>query len=141
MKTDLHVHFAGDCAEAFAMYEKTFDSKITMTLKYGQAPGGMPVPEGMADKVMHTSMTVGTINLMGCDAPDCDKKGRGGFEISLTVTDSAEAKRLFDALSAGGDVTMPLTPTFWSPLFGMCTDKFGVGWMVSLPSPQDTGHE
>ncbi len=141
MKTDLHVHFDGNCADAFATYEKIFNSKITMTLTYGQAPAGMPVPEGMAEKVMHTSMPAGTINLMGCDAPDCGTKGRGGFQISLTVPEKAEANRLFDALSAGGNVTMPMMPTFWSPLFGMCTDKFGVGWMVSLPSPHEAGQQ
>jgi PhnB protein len=49
--------------------------------------------------------------------------------------DEAEVQRLFAALSEGGSVQMPMGPTFWSPLFGMCTDKFGVGWMVSVPGP------
>ena len=136
MKTDLHLHFDGNCTEAFAAYEKIFNSKIVMTMTYGQAPPGMPVPPEMADKVMHTSLPVGTMLLMGCDAPKDRSKPLGGFQISLTVEDEAEAKRLFDALSEGGSVSMPLMPTFWSPLFGMCTDKFGVGWMVSLPGPE-----
>ncbi|MBE7159321.1 MAG: VOC family protein, partial [Rhodospirillales bacterium] len=66
--------------------------------------------------------------------------GRGkpssGFEISVDMEDEAEVHRLFSALSEGGSVTMPLAPTFWTPLFGMCTDRFGVGWMVSMPGPQ-----
>jgi len=135
MKTDLHLHFEGTCAEAFAFYEKTFHSKIQMSMKYGDAPPGTPTDPTAKDLIMHTSLPVGSILLMGCDA--CGRsKPLGGFQISLSVTEEAEAKRLFDALSGGGSVEMPLMPTFWSPLFGMCTDKFGVGWMVSLPGPQ-----
>ena len=135
MKTDLHLHFEGTCAEAFAFYETTFNSKIQMSMKYGDAPPGTPTDPTAKDLIMHTSLPVGSILLMGCDA--CGRsKPLGGFQISLSVAEEAEAKRLFDALSGGGSVEMPLMPTFWSPLFGMCTDKFGVGWMVSLPGPQ-----
>jgi PhnB protein len=54
----------------------------------------------------------------------------------VSLTDEAEVKRLYAALSEGGSAQMPLMKTFWSPLFGMCTDKFGVAWMVSMPGPQ-----
>jgi PhnB protein len=135
MKTDLHLHFEGTCAAAFAFYEKTFNSKIAMSMKYGDAPAGTPVDPASKDLIMHTSLPVGSMQLMGCDA--CGRsKPMGGFQISLCLTDEAEVKRLFAALSEGGSTQMPLTPTFWSPLFGMCTDKFGVGWMVSVPGPQ-----
>jgi PhnB protein len=136
MKTDLHLHFDGTCAEAFAFYAKTFNSKILMTMTYGQGPAGSPVPPDMSDKVMHTSLPVGSITLMGCDAPRDRSKPLGGFQISLADSDEAEVKRLYAALSEGGSTQMPLMPTFWSPLFGMCTDKFGVAWMVSIPGPQ-----
>ena len=85
---------------------------------------------------MHTSMPLGSMLLMGCDAPPERKPVIGGFQVSVSSTDEAEVKRLYAALSEGGSTQMPLTPTFWSPLFGMCTDKFGVAWMVSLPGPQ-----
>jgi PhnB protein len=135
MKTDLHLHFEGTCAEAFAFYEKTFHSKIMMSMKYGDAPPGTPGDPAYKDLIMHTSLPVGSMLLMGCDA--CGRgKPIGGFQISLSTPDEAEAKRLFAELSEGGNVGMPLGPTFWSPLFGMLTDKFGVGWMVSLPGPE-----
>jgi PhnB protein len=85
---------------------------------------------------MHTSMPLGSMTLMGCDDPRNSEAPIGGFQISVADSSSDEVERLFDELKAGGSVQMPLGPTFWSPLFGMCTDKFGVGWMVSVPGPQ-----
>jgi PhnB protein len=57
-----------------------------------------------------------------------------GFSLALAVPTEAEANRAFAALAAGGEVKMPLTKTFWSPCFGMLTDRFGIGWMVSVPA-------
>jgi len=136
MQTDLHLVFSGSCREAFAFYEKTFNSKIQMSMTFGDAPAGSPVPPDSKDLVMHTSMPLGSMLLMGCDAPPGRAQALGGFQISVSMPDEAEVKRIYAALSEGGSVQMPLAPTFWSPLFGMCTDKFGVGWMVSIPGPQ-----
>jgi len=136
MKTDLHLVFSGQCSDAFAFYEKTFNSKIQMCMKYGDAPEGAPVPPDFKDKVMHTSMQLGSALLMGCDAPPDKRSPIGGFQISVSLTDESEVQRIYAALSEGGSVQMPLMKTFWSPLFGMCTDKFGVAWMVSVPGPQ-----
>ena len=136
MQTVLHLVFSGSCREAFAFYEKTFNSKIQMSMTFGDAPAGSPVPPDSKDLVMHTSMPLGSMLLMGCDAPPGRAQALGGFQISVSMPDEAEVKRIYAALSEGGSVQMPLAPTFWSPLFGMCTDKFGVGWMVSIPGPQ-----
>jgi PhnB protein len=107
-----------------------------MTMKWGDAPAGLPCPEGSENLVMHTALPVGGITLMGADAPPGRGRAFGGFDISVDDPNEAEVKRLFTALSEGGSVMMPFAPTFWSPLFGMCTDKFGVNWMVSVPGPQ-----
>jgi PhnB protein len=136
MKADLHLVFTGQCSEAFAFYEKTFNGKIKMCMKFADAPEGVPVPPDMKDKVMHMAMPLGGVMLMGCDAPPDRATPMGGFQISASVTEEAEAKRIYAALSEGGSVQMPLMKTFWSPLFGMCTDKFGVAWMVGLPGPE-----
>ena len=141
MKTDLHLVFTGKCREAFAFYEATFNSKIQMVMTYGEAPVGTPTPAEMKDQVMHMSMPLGTILLMGCDAPLHYSQPMGGFQVSVSVADEAEVKRIYAALSEGGSTQMPLMPTFWSPLFGMCTDKFGVAWMVAMPGPQDLGKQ
>ncbi len=136
MNTNLHLVFPGTCREAFAFYEKTFNTKIQMTMTFGDAPAGSPVPPDSNDLIMHTSMPLGSMLLMGCDAPRGREEALGGFQISIDSTDEAEVKRLFTTLSEGGSIQMPLTATFWSPLFGMFKDRFGVGWMVSIPGPQ-----
>jgi PhnB protein len=135
MKTNLHLGFNGDCDAAFTFYENVFGVKRLMTMKYGEAPAGFPCPQGAENLVMHTAMPLGGITLMGADAPPGRGDRRGGFNISLDDPDEAVVQRIFAALSEAGSVMMPLAPTFWSPLFGMCTDKFGVDWMLSVPGP------
>jgi PhnB protein len=136
METNLHLGFTGNCDAAFAFYETVFGTKRVMTMRYGDAPPSVPRPAGSEELVMHTSLPLGSLTLMGADAPPGRGKPFGGFNISVDDPSPAEVKRLFAALSEGGSVMMPLAPTFWSPLFGMCTDKFGVSWMVSVPGPE-----
>jgi PhnB protein len=138
MKTNLHLVFPGTCREAFAFYEKTFDSKIQMSMTFGEAPAGAQLPPDAKNLIMHTTMAVGSMILMGCDAPPGSAEALVGFQVSPDSTDEAEVERLFAALSAGGSVQLPLAATFWSPLFGMLRDRFGVGWMVSVPGPQQS---
>jgi PhnB protein len=136
MNTNLHIVFPGTCRDAFAFYEKTFGTKIKFSMTYGEAPGGSPTPGFPQDRIIHTAMPLNNITLMGCDAPTGREQAIGGFQVSVDSEDEAEVNRLFSALSEGGSVQMPLAKTFWSPLFGMVTDKFGVAWMVGMPGPQ-----
>ena len=136
MNTNLHLGFNGNCDAAFTFYESVFNAKRLTTMKWRDAPQGASCPEGAGDLVMHTAMRVGSITLMGADAPPGRGKPFGGFDISIDDPDEAEVKRIFTALSQGGSIMMPLAPTFWTPLFGMCTDRFGVSWTVSMPGPQ-----
>ncbi len=85
---------------------------------------------------MHASLTIGTMSIMASDGCD-DKSKFDGFRLTLSVPTETGAESAFNALAEGGRVDMPLTETFWSPRYGMVTDKFGVGWMVMVPgSPQ-----
>ena len=87
---------------------------------------------GFESKVMHSSFTIDGARLMASDG--CDDKGKmEGIQLALSVATEAEAHKAFDALAVGGTVGMPLTKTFWSPCFGMVTDKFGITWMVMVP--------
>lgn len=131
MKLNVHLNFTGNCEEAFSFYERALGTKRLMTMTYGEAPEGSPVGLDWKDKVMHTSIALAGGLLMGCDAPPGRSTPMGGFQVSVEMQDEAEVKRVYDALKEGGSVQMPLVPTFWCPLFGMCTDKFGVAWMVS----------
>jgi PhnB protein len=133
MKMNVHLNFEGNCAAAFEFYKKVFGATNDFAMKYGEAPPGMPVPPDWKDKVMHTSIPLGDGRLMGCDAPPGRSTPIGGFQISVEAKDEAEVKRIYEALKEDGSVQMPLAPTFWSPLFGMCTDRFGVAWMVGIP--------
>jgi PhnB protein len=136
MSTNLHIVFPGTCREAFAFYEKTFGTKIQFSMTFGEAPGAPPAAESSKDLILHTAMPLNNITLMGCDAPAGREETIGGFQISIDSADEAEVKRLYSVLSEGGSIQMPLEKTFWSPLFGMVTDKFGVKWMVSIPGPE-----
>jgi PhnB protein len=136
MNTNLHLAFPGTCREAFDFYEKVFGTKRLMTMTYGEAPPGTPVPTDAKNLVMHTALPLGNITLMGADNPPGTGNARGGFQVCLDTSDEAEVRRLFNLLAEGGSVYMPLGKTFWSPLFGMLTDRFGVGWMLSVTGQQ-----
>ncbi len=88
------------------------------------------VTPGNADKVMHASFQIGDSTVMGSDGRNEGKPNFHGFALSVSAPNEAEADKMFAALSAGGQVTLPMTKTFFSPRFGMLTDKFGVGWMI-----------
>jgi PhnB protein len=85
-----------------------------------------------SDLVLHTAMALGGLTLMGCDSLPGQEQARSGFQVSVDAPDEAEVRRIFAALSEGGVVSIPLGPTFWSPLFGMVRDRFGVPWMVGI---------
>jgi PhnB protein len=106
-------------------------------MRFSECPDPLPpdmLAPGMENKVMHASMRVGDGIIMlsdgNCKGDDAPFKG---FCLSYTVPDAEAAERVFNALCEGGQVTMPLGDTFWSPCFGMVQDKFGVGWMVTTP--------
>ena len=106
-------------------------------MRYRDAPKDMPAPKDVKpDAVMHARIRVGETALMASDGNCSGKAQFQGFSLSLTCADDAEAKRLFGALGEGGQVQMPLSPTFFATSFGMVADKFGVGWMVYAPVPQ-----
>ena len=134
MKMNVHLNFSGNCADAFQFYQKVFRTKDSITVKYSEAPHAMPVEPNWREKIMHTSIPLGDGSLMGCDAPHDRSTPLGGFQVSVEPADEAETRRIFEGLKEGGSVQMPMSPTFWSPMFGMCTDKFGVAWMVGMPA-------
>ena len=81
---------------------------------------------------MHTCLRIGDTMVMASDGRCEGTPSFQGFSLSLTMADAADADRVFAALAEGGQVQMPLTKTFWSPRFGMLSDRFGVVWMVSV---------
>lgn len=133
MIVEPYLFFEGRCEEAMAFYTKAVGAKVEALMRYGESPEPPPpgmVPPGSQNKVMHALFRIGDSAIMGSDGNCSGKTTFGGFSLTLTVANEAEAKEKFAALSEGGSVTMPLGKTFFSPSFGMLTDKFGVGWMV-----------
>jgi PhnB protein len=125
--------FGGRCEEALKFYRTALGAQVDMLMQYKDSPEPQPpgsLPPGFENKVMHATFRIGGTTLMASDGCEVGSNF-GGFSLSLSVPTVAEANRAFAALADGGQVRMPLTKTFWSPCFGMLTDRFGLGWMVS----------
>lgn len=128
---DSYLFFDGRCAEAMRFYEKTIGGKLEALMKYGDSPDPTACVAGAEDLVMHACLLVDGRRLMASDCPPTHPaKPMGGFALSLSYPSPQEAGRVFDALSQGGEVTMPMQKTFWSESFGMLVDRFGTAWMV-----------
>jgi PhnB protein len=137
MNVQPYLFFNGRAEEALNFYTKALGTKPDMLMRNREAPEQPPpgmLPPGSEDKVMHASFRVGDTEVMLSDGRCSGTPKFDGFALSITAADEADARRKFDAMSAGGEVTMPLGKTFWSPCFGMLTDRFGVGWMISVAS-------
>jgi PhnB protein len=133
MSIQPYLFFDGRCEEALSFYGRTVGAKVEAILRWKDGPQGS-CPEGMEapppDKVMHAAVRVGDTMMLASDGRCQGQPKFEGFALSLTAADEAEAERLFNALSDGGQVQMPLGKTFFSPAFGMVADRFGVSWMV-----------
>jgi PhnB protein len=130
MSIQPYLFFNGRCEEAIAFYREALGAEVTMQLRFKEAPDQSMVRPGQEDKIMHAHLQIGDAALLMSDGMCAGEQKFDGFSLSLLVADAAEAGRRFNALAAGGQVRMPLGETFFSPLFGMVADKFGVGWMV-----------
>ncbi|WP_020562275.1 VOC family protein [Methylosarcina fibrata] len=127
-----YLTFGGRCQEALEFYRTALGAQVEMVMRFKDSPEPPPpgvLQPGFENKVMHSSFRIGNTTIMASDG--CQEGSAfSGFALSLTVPTEAEADRAFAALADGGQVKMPLAKTFWSPRFGMLTDRFGVDWMV-----------
>jgi PhnB protein len=133
-----YLTFTDNCEEAFNFYKAAFGGEFQMISRFGDMPGEHMAP-GDENKIMHVALPIGKGSiLMGSDT------GTGwgaitqgnNFSIAIGADSKDEADQLFDALSAGGKVTMPMDIAPWGDYFGMLTDKFGINWMVSQSEPK-----
>jgi PhnB protein len=136
MQVQPYLFFEGRCEEAIEFYRKTLGAELEMLMRYKESPEppqpGM-VPHGSGDKVMHAAFRIGDTTVMASDGRCTGTPNFQGFALSVYARDGQDAERLFDGLAGGGQVRMPLAKTFFSPSFGMVTDRFGVMWMVIVP--------
>ena len=130
-----YLFFGKECRDAFTRYREIFGGELTL-ISMKDAPSDEPVPADKADLIIHAALVTTDGVLMGSDDPMTDDFGPvQGMMVSTSAPDAGEAKRIFDALADGGNLTQPLIETFFSPAFGMCTDRFGTPWMIVADQP------
>lgn len=134
-----YLHFDGHCGEAIEFYRKTLGAEVQLLMHFKDAPPeamkGCPIPDP-ANKIMHARIRIADTLLMMSDGRAPGQPSFASFSLSYTAGSAADAEKIFKALSDGGKVMMPLTKTFFSPAFGMTTDRFGVPWMVYVEGAQ-----
>ena len=134
-----YLFFGGRCEEALDFYKSAIGAEVQMLMRYSDCPDPTPpgmLPAGYENKVMHASFKVGGSVILASDGCGGEESlGFRAFSLSLALATVAETENAFNALAAGGEVTMPLSKTFWSSHFGMLKDKFGMGWMITV-APQ-----
>ncbi|MCX7877330.1 MAG: VOC family protein [Ignavibacteria bacterium] len=139
---NIYLTFNGNCEEAFNFYKSAFGGDFDYIGRFGEIPQQEAITFSDEEKkrIMHVSLPVSkeTI-LMGSDTTSHsgDVKFGDNFSISINADSREEAVRLFNSLSAGGKITMPMKETFWGAYFGMFEDKFGVNWMVNHDVQQE----
>lgn len=135
---NIYLTFDGNCEEAFEYYKTVFNKEFSDVNRFSEMPPSedMTIADADKNKLMHISMPISSETvLMGSDMIE----GFGpplvvgnNFSISVRPDSREEADRIFNALSDGGEVTMPMDETFWGAYFGMTTDKYGIAWMINL---------
>jgi PhnB protein len=132
MQVHPYLFFDGRCEEAIEFYRAKLGAEVTMLVRFkdvGESQADM-IPPGAENKVMHGRFRIGDTAVMVSDGLCQGNPNFEGFCLSVTASSTADAEFMFAALSDGGTVTMPLSKTFFSPRYGMVSDRFGVSWMV-----------
>jgi len=133
MQIEPYLFFEGRCEEALAFYRRALGAEVTSLMRNRESPEPHQpgaLPPGSEDKVLHAVVRIGDTTLMVSDGRCSGKPVFQGFALTITAPDTAGADRMFAALAEGGQVQMPLSRTFFSPRFGMVTDRFGLLWMI-----------
>ncbi|MBL7771922.1 MAG: VOC family protein [Chitinophagaceae bacterium] len=139
----IYLNFNGTCEAAFNHYKNVLGSDFSMLMRFNQMPpeeGQPALSEEEGNKIMHVSLPVGEhTSIMGSDIggpwTEYYKEG-SNFQINLNIDTKEEANRIFAGLSENGHVNMPLADTFWGSYFGMCTDAYGINWMINVDQEQ-----
>ena len=140
-----YLMFDGNCKEAFDFYKSAFGKEFADINFFGDMPpqeGMPPLRDDQKQMIMHVKLEISAETfLYGSDImPETHGFSQGdNFSISINADSRDEATDLFNKLSDGGNVTMPLADTFWGAYFGMWKDKFGVEWMVNYDDPEKMG--
>ena len=131
-----HINFNGNAEEAFTFYKSVFGGEFAKIMRLGDLAGPeFPVAPNDANKILHSALPIGKNVLMGNDVPEFMGKvneNENRSKISIGAESREEADRLFNGLSVGGNIEMPIGDSPWGSYFGMFRDKFGIEWMVDF---------
>ena len=131
-----HINFNGNAEEAFNFYKSVFGGEFAMIIRFkDMASAEFPVAEKEADKIMHIALPIGKNVLMANDVPESMgrvNENENRSKISISAESKEEADKLFNGLSEGGNIEMPIADSPWGSYFGMFRDKFGIEWMVDF---------
>lgn len=133
-----YIHFNGNAEEAFTFYKSVFGGEFAMIVRFKDMPNNpnMPIDESEANKIMHIALPIGKSNvLMASDTPKFMGKHNENetrSKISISATSKEEANKLFNGLSKGGKIEVPIADSPWGSYFGMFRDKYGIEWMVDF---------
>ena len=137
-----HINFNGNAEEAFTFYKSVFGGELARILRYkDMASAEFLVPEHEANKIMHIAFPIGPNVLMGNDVPESmgpTNENENRSKISISAESKEEADKLFNGLSAGGQIEFPIGDSPWGSYFGMFRDKYGIEWMVDF-DPRTNG--
>jgi PhnB protein len=127
-----YLFFNGNCRDAMNFYKQCFGGTVEL-ISYGDAPPNQNCDNAPKDQIMHASLSSHAFSLMASDNPKSIPAQGDNIDLFVECDSRAELQQLFQALSAGGAIRMPLADTFWGSHFGMLTDKYGIHWMLSCP--------
>jgi PhnB protein len=133
MQVQPYLFFDGRCDEALEFYKKAIGADVKMLMRFKDSPDKSMLSPGSENKVMHAQFQIGETTILTSDGRNKGQPKFDGFALTIAAKDEADADKMFGALADGGQVTMPLAKTFFSPRFGMLADKFGVNWMILVP--------
>ena len=135
-----HINFNGNAEEAFTFYQSVFGGAFDKIIRFKELSSPeFPIPEKDANKIMHIALPIGKNMLMGNDVPEIlgrvnERENRS--KISISAESKEEADRLYNGLSVGGEIEMPIADSPWGSYFAMFRDKFGIEWMINF-DPRD----
>jgi len=131
-----HINFNGNAEEAFTFYKSVFGGEFTKVIRFKDLAGPeFPVAEKEENKIMHIVLPIGKSMLMANDVPEImgrTNENENRSKIVITAESKEEADKLFNGLSEGGNIEMPIADSPWGSYFGMFRDKYGIEWMVEF---------
>ena len=136
MQLSTYLNFGGNCEQAFRFYEQHLGGKISFLMHHGEQPGPNAVPPGLEKAILHATMTLGGMELLGADVPPAVFQPMRSAYLTMSVTSNDEAERIYALLTEGGEVFMKMEETFFAHRFAMFRDRFGTSWMLLHPKPR-----